>query len=57
MMTREEAESLSKSNAFEWAIDYKPWDTSLDYRSYASHGYEAGFMAAYGIIKNGKDND
>lgn len=51
-MTREEAEKLSQSQAFEWAIDYKPWDEHLAYREYAMQGYATGFMAAYGKITN-----
>lgn len=31
--------------AEQWAIDYKPWDTNLDYREYAQEGYVQGYSA------------
>lgn len=34
------------ARAFDWAIDYKPWQEDLEYREYARHGYEQGFRAA-----------
>tara|TARA_R110000824_G_scaffold526_2_gene3321 strand:+ start:3356 stop:3682 length:327 start_codon:yes stop_codon:yes gene_type:complete len=51
-MTRDEAEKIAQSQAFEWATDYKPWDEHLEYREYARQGYATGFMAAYGKIIN-----
>lgn len=42
-----------QSKAFEWATDYKPWETDLEYREYARHGYEQGYKAAIkDILKN-----
>ena len=28
--------------AFDWAIDYKPWEENLPYRDYARHGFTEG---------------
>lgn len=28
--------------AFDWSIDYKPWNEHLDYREYARHGFAQG---------------
>jgi len=41
-MTNEEIES----EAFEWSVDYKPWETDLDYQRYAEHGYYVGYKSA-----------
>jgi hypothetical protein len=38
-------EEAAKSKAFEFSVDYKPWETSLDYREYAEYGFEKGFIA------------
>ena len=45
MMTQEEIKSL----AFEWAIDYKPWEDDLSPQEYAEHGFEQGFLRAVKI--------
>jgi hypothetical protein len=29
--------------AFWWAVDYKPFQTDLEYREYAKYGFEQGF--------------
>lgn len=35
-----------KDKAFNWAVDYKPFSTELEYRSYAEYGYEQGYLRA-----------
>ena len=35
-----------KNKAFEWSIDYKPWEEDLHYREYARHGFEIGYNQA-----------
>jgi hypothetical protein len=35
-----------KSKAFEWATDYKPWETDLTPQEYAMYGYEIGYKHA-----------
>jgi hypothetical protein len=37
-------EEVAKSEAFEFSVDYKPWETDLDYREYAEYGFEKGFI-------------
>jgi hypothetical protein len=37
-------EEITKSKAFEFKVDYKPFETDLDYREYAEHGFEKGFI-------------
>jgi cell fate (sporulation/competence/biofilm development) regulator YmcA (YheA/YmcA/DUF963 family) len=46
-MTNEEIES----EAFEWSVDYKPWQTDLAYQEYAAHGYVVGYQRAEGASK------
>ncbi len=35
-----------RSKAFEWACDYKPFDTDLEYSKYAEEGYVQGYIQA-----------
>lgn len=35
--------------AFEWSVDYKPWEENLHYKEYAEYGYKQGYLQA---IKN-----
>jgi hypothetical protein len=35
--------------AFEWSVDYKPFEENLHYKEYAKHGYKEGYLQA---IKN-----
>jgi hypothetical protein len=37
-------EEIAKTKAFEFKIDYKPFETDLDYREYAEYGFEKGFI-------------
>lgn len=32
--------------AFDWAVDYKPFETDLDYKEYARYGFEKGYERA-----------
>lgn len=41
---QETLEEITKSKAFEFKVDYKPFETDLDYREYAEHGFEKGFI-------------
>jgi hypothetical protein len=41
---QETLEEVAKSEAFEFSVDYKPWETDLDYREYAEYGFEKGFI-------------
>jgi hypothetical protein len=41
---QETLEETAKSKAFEFKFDYKPFETDLDYREYAEHGFEKGFI-------------
>jgi hypothetical protein len=43
-MEKETIEEAAKSKAFEFSVDYKPWETDLDYREYAEYGFEKGFI-------------
>ena len=40
----EAAEKVAKSKAFEFKVDYKPFETDLDYREYAEYGFKKGFL-------------
>ena len=40
-------EQSAKQNAFEFSVDYKPFETDLDYREYAEYGFERGFLDGY----------
>jgi hypothetical protein len=42
---QETIKEVAKSQAFEFSVDYKPWETDLDYREYAEYGFEKGFIA------------
>ena len=42
---QETLEEIAKSEAFEFKVDYKPFETDLDYREYAEYGFEKGFIA------------
>jgi hypothetical protein len=42
--TQATLEEVAKSEAFEFSVDYKPWETDLDYREYAEYGFEKGFI-------------
>jgi hypothetical protein len=37
-------EEIAKTKAFEFKIDYKPFETDLDYREYAEYGFKKGFI-------------
>ena len=41
----ETLEEVAKSEAFEFKVDYKPFETDLDYREYAEFGFKKGFKA------------
>ena len=43
-MKKETIKEVAKSQAFEFSVDYKPWETDLDYREYAEYGFEKGFI-------------
>lgn len=43
-------EQQIEHQAEQWAIDYKPWDESLDYREYAEWGYKEGMKAALSLL-------
>jgi hypothetical protein len=43
-MEKETLEEAAKSEAFEFKVDYKPFETDLDYREYAEYGFEKGFI-------------
>jgi len=32
--------------AFDWVVDYKPWEEDLSYKRYAEHGYIEGYKQA-----------
>ena len=42
---QESLEEAAKSEAFEFKVDYKPFETDLDYGEYAEFGFEKGFIA------------
>ena len=37
-------EEIAKTKAFEFKVDYKPFETDLDYREYAEYGFKKGFI-------------
>ena len=39
-----------ESMAFNASVDYKPWDTELNYTSYYEKGFEVGFIRALQIL-------
>ena len=39
-------EAEIENKAFDWGIDYKPWEEDLPYRDYARHGYVEGYKQA-----------
>jgi hypothetical protein len=41
---QETLEKVAKSKAFEFKVDYKPFETDLDYREYAEYGFKKGFL-------------
>jgi hypothetical protein len=43
-MNKKTLEEAAKSEAFEFKVDYKPFETDLDYREYAEYGFEKGFV-------------
>ena len=44
-MVSEALKKTAKSEAFEFRVDYKPFQTDLNYREYAEYGFEKGFIA------------
>jgi hypothetical protein len=42
---QETLEEVAKSEAFEFKVDYKPFETDLNYGEYAEFGFEKGFIA------------
>ena len=52
-------EEVAKSEAFEFKVDYKPFETDLDYREYAEFGFEKGFIAGaeYQAERRYSEND
>ena len=42
MLTQEQVPLV----AFEWAIDYKPWDNNLQPQEYAERGFIEGYLLA-----------
>lgn len=45
-------EEIIKSS-FEYSVDYKPFDSSLEFSHYAEHGYIEGALSVLNYIKNG----
>ncbi len=45
-----------KALAFDWAIDYKPWQDDLHPNEYAEYGFEQGYRAAMRAMKHFVDN-
>ena len=45
MNKQETLEEVAKSEAFEFKVDYKPFETDLNYGEYAEFGFEKGFIA------------
>ena len=35
-----------EEKAFEWSVDYKPWDSKLPPQDYAQYGYRTGYLQA-----------
>ena len=55
MKTKEKPlEESAKSQAFEFSVDYKPFETDLDYREYAEYGFERGFVAGHKVATKWK---
>jgi hypothetical protein len=44
-MKKKTIEDIAKSEAFEFKVDYKPFETDLDYGEYAEYGFKKGFIA------------
>jgi len=44
-------EKRAKHNAFEFSIDYKPWEENLCYKKYAEYGYEKGYIKGFEDFK------
>jgi translation initiation factor 2 beta subunit (eIF-2beta)/eIF-5 len=44
IVKQETLEQTAKSKAFEFKVDYKPFETDLDYGEYAEYGFEKGFI-------------
>lgn len=44
VIIQETLEKVSKVKAFEFKVDYKPFETDLDYKDYAEYGFEKGFQ-------------
>jgi len=38
--------------AFEWSVDYKPWEENLHYKEYAEYGYKQGYLQAIKDTEN-----
>ena len=43
-MEKETLEEAAESEAFEFKVDYKPFETDLNYREYAEYGFVKGFI-------------
>lgn len=41
--------------AFEWSVDYKPWDETMSPQEYARYGFEQGYRRALEDLKKEKD--
>jgi len=44
MVLGSKPEEEAKDRAFDWAVDYKPWEEGLSPQAYAQYGYEQGFL-------------
>ena len=40
------SEKEIEREAFNWAVDYKPWDETLRPQDYAKYGYQEGYKQA-----------
>ena len=43
----------AEEEAFEWSVDYKPWETDLEPNQYARHGFEQGYKRALRDLMDG----
>lgn len=51
MSELEMSDSIS-SEAFDWAVDYKPWQEDLTPQDYARYGFEQGYRRAVRDIRD-----
>lgn len=46
-MKSKTVEQLAKERAFEFQVDYKPWEENLSYNQYVEYGFEKGFISGF----------